>query len=132
MKRRHFVNGLTGLLLVGMVSAAWSAWRYEPGMIEKELAAGKTVLVDYYADWCSVCATQKRVIARLRTENPAYDDKIMFIKVDWDEFATQEVATSRNIPRRSTLILLRGDQELGRVVGGTGKEELKALLDKAL
>jgi hypothetical protein len=37
-----------------------------------------------------------------------------------------------NIPRRSTLVVLKGDQELGRIVAGTRKGDIKALLDRAL
>jgi hypothetical protein len=36
------------------------------------------------------------------------------------------------IPRRSTLVVLRGNQELGRIVAQTGRDEIKALMDTAL
>lgn len=131
MKRRTFINmALGGLLLSSTLSAL--AADYTPGLIKKELAEGKTLLVDYAAAWCSTCARQERVLSGLRKENPAYDEKISFIKVDWDTYGSHEVTTSRKIPRRSTLILLRGDEELGRIVAGTSKAKIKALLDKGL
>lgn len=105
---------------------------YKPGMIQKALDDGKTVFVDYAADWCSTCARQERIIKALRAANPDYDANIVFVRVDWDDFGTHEVTTSRQIPRRSTLILLKGDQELGRIVAGTSEDEIKALLDKGL
>ena len=37
-----------------------------------------------------------------------------------------------NIPRRSTLVVLKGDKELGRVVAETGRDKIKALMDTAL
>ncbi len=37
-----------------------------------------------------------------------------------------------SIPRRSTLVVLQGDKELGRIVAQTGKAEIKALVDTAL
>ncbi|MEL6585650.1 MAG: thioredoxin family protein [Pseudomonadota bacterium] len=100
--------------------------------IARALAEGKTVLVDYAADWCSTCARQERVINALRQANPAYDANIVFVRVDWDDFGNAPVATSRNIPRRSTLVVLRGNQELGRIVAGTREAEIKALMDMAL
>lgn len=105
---------------------------YKPGLIKQALADGKTVLVDYKATWCTTCARQERVIESLRKADPAYDKVITFVAVDWDQYGDHEVTTSRNVPRRSTLLLLKGDKELGRIVAGTGEAQIKALLDKAL
>jgi len=41
---------------------------------------------------------------------------------------TQRLAT----PRRSTLVALKGEQELGRLVAVTDRAEIQALLDTAL
>jgi thioredoxin 1 len=41
------------------------------------------------------------------------------------------LAQQLRIPRRSTLVLLKGREELGRIVAGTSKAEIKSLLDKA-
>ena len=43
-----------------------------------------------------------------------------------------ELSRMLNIPRRSTLVVLKGEQELGRLVAQTGKAEIKALMDTAL
>ena len=61
-----------------------------------------------------------------------YDKALTFVAVDWDGYRDHDVTTSRNIPRRSTLLVLKGDQELGRIVAGTSTKEIKALLDKGL
>ena len=105
---------------------------YTPGAIKSALAEGKAVFVDYAASWCSTCAAQERTIKSLRSENPAYDKAIAFFRVDWDTFKNKEVTTSRNIPRRSTLLVLKGDKELGRIVAGTSKSAIKTLMDKGL
>lgn len=72
------------------------------------------------------------MIGALKAENPAYAEAITFVNVDWDTYRTAELTRSLNIPRRSTLVVLKGDAELGRIVAGTGKSEIKALLDTAL
>ncbi len=105
---------------------------YTPGLIEKALAEGKTVFVDFAADWCSTCARQERIISALRGENPSYDEQITFVRVDWDDYGQHEVSTSRNIPRRSTLLVLKGDEELGRIVAGTDTDTIRDLMDTAL
>lgn len=100
--------------------------------IKAALKAGKTVFIDFAADWCSTCARQERVINALRAEDPAYDDSIVFVRVDWDKYGNDPVARDLNIPRRSTLVALKGNRELGRIVAGTSKDDIKALMDKAL
>ena len=105
---------------------------YQPCLVEEKLAEGKVVFVDYAADWCSTCKRQERILSELRESNPAFDEHITFVRVDWDKYGTAEVATERNIPRRSTLVLLKGDEELGRIVAGTSADEIKALLELGL
>jgi thiol-disulfide isomerase/thioredoxin len=105
---------------------------YTPGALEAALKDGHTVFVDFAADWCTTCAAQERILSKLRAENPAYDDAMLFFRVDWDDYSGHEVTTSRNIPRRSTLLVLKGDQELGRIVAGTRESEIRALLDTGL
>lgn len=136
MNRREFLSVASAaagaaVLLPGAVKAAEMV-DYTPGLIEDHLASGKTVFVDYAASWCSTCARQERVISALRAANPAYDEAMVFVRVDWDAYARHEVTTSRRIPRRSTLLVLKGDQELGRIVAGTGEAQIKGLLDTGL
>ena len=120
MDRRTFLTASAAFVAIAPAAQAGGMTKdYTPGLIKQALADGKTVFVDYAADWCGTCKRQERVINSLRLENSAYDAAMMFVRVDWDEFGNHEVATSRNIPRRSTLLVLKGDQELGRIVAGT-------------
>lgn len=57
---------------------------------------------------------------------------MIFVRVDWDKYGQDDVAVFRNIPRRSTLIVLKGEDELGRIVAGTSESDIKALMDKGL
>ena len=132
MKRREFIAA--GAVSFAMVPlAAFAKVRdYTPGMAKKDLAAGKTVFLDFSATWCGTCAAQDRVINALRGENAAYDANISFIKVDWDDYGSGELSTALRIPRRSTLVVLKGDEELGRIVAGTARKQIKTLMDTAL
>ncbi|MFN6977528.1 MAG: thioredoxin, partial [Gemmobacter sp.] len=58
--------------------------------------------------------------------------RIRFIDVDWDQWKSSALVAERNIPRRSTLVVLKGEREIARVVAQTGRAEIKALLDTAL
>jgi thiol-disulfide isomerase/thioredoxin len=128
MHRRDF------LLLTATVSLAPALVRaasvdYTPGLVDRELAAGKTLFVDFAASWCSTCAAQERVMTALRAENPAYDAALTFVRVDWDLYAGDPLTQRLNIPRRSTLVVLKGDAEIGRIVAGTRRDEIRALMD---
>ena len=132
MKRRKFLGFIATLAFVPNILFAAESMDYTPGLIKQQLDLGKTIVVDYAADWCGTCKRQERVINVLRTKNPEYDKKMIFVRVDWDDYSQAPVTTSRNIPRRSTLIVLKGDKELGRVVAGTGFDQIQELLDKGI
>lgn len=132
MHRRDFLALSAGLTLLPLTAQAGKATLYTPGAAEAAMDAGKIVLLDFWASWCSTCAAQERVLDSLKAENPAYEKSIQFFIVDWDEHGKGPLAKSLKIPRRSTLVALKGRQELGRIVAGTSKEDIKSLLDLAL
>ena len=133
MNRRHFLITTTALVAMPFAALAGGEWiNYKPGVIQSLLNEGKTVLVDYSAVWCSTCKAQERVLNDLRDMNPAYDDAMVFVRVDWDDYGRHAVTTSRKIPRRSTLLVLRGNEELGRIVAGTRVADIEALMDLGL
>ncbi|MEM9141074.1 MAG: thioredoxin family protein, partial [Pseudomonadota bacterium] len=101
-RRRLLGTALTAALLAAAPKAvlAGDAVAYTPGVIETALAEGKVVMVRYGAKWCTTCARQERVMAALRAEDPAYDQAITFVDVDWDEFRSHAVTKDRNVPRR--------------------------------
>ena len=131
MKRRTFLTLATGATLAPLAARA-AVMDYTPGLVQQALDNGETVFLDFKASWCSTCAAQERVINALRADNPAYDGAITFINVDWDAHGNGALAQSLNIPRRSTLVVLKGNQELGRIVAGTRKSDIKELMDTAL
>ncbi|MBT4687928.1 MAG: hypothetical protein HOB72_07550 [Rhodospirillaceae bacterium] len=72
------------------------------------------------------------MIKALRTANNAYDEKITFVYVDWDLHRRAPISKQLKIWRQSSLVLLKGDSELGRLVAQTSTASIQGLLDKAL
>ncbi|WP_412564712.1 thioredoxin family protein [Thalassobius sp. MITS945101] len=134
MKRRDFIAlGAATLLTAGVAGAAWAEpLDYTEGLAKAHLAKGEVVFLDFKADWCSTCAAQERAITALMAENPAYAEKITFINVDWDQYGRSDLVKELRIPRRSTLVALQGEAEIGRIVADTKKSTIKALMDQAL
>lgn len=132
MKRREFVAIGAAAVIVAPMATQAGGVEYTPGLVKSELAAGKTVFLDFTAGWCATCAAQGRVIDALQDQNPDYAANISFIDVDWDEFGKGQLSRLLKIPRRSTLVVLKGNQELGRNVAGTSRSSIKQLMDIAL
>lgn len=132
MNRRFFLAASVASLILPLPALAQDRVFYTPGLAEEAMAAGKVVFLDFWTNWCSTCAAQDRVISDLRAANPAYDSAITFITVDWDQYADGDLSKSLNIPRRSTLVALKGKTEIGRIVAGTSKADIQALMDAAL
>lgn len=134
MQRRAFIALATAALAVPM-SGAYAETKgldYQPELLQARLAAGEVVFLDFKASWCSTCKAQEQVIDALKAANPDYAAKITFINVDWDQWGKSAIVKDMKIPRRSTLVALKGNAEIGRIVAGTGQAEIKALMDKAL
>lgn len=132
MQRREFIALSAALTLSPLAARAGEATLYTPGSAEAAMDAGRIVLLDFWASWCSTCAAQSRVLASLKAENPAYEKNIVFFTVDWDDYGTGDLSRALKIPRRSTLVALKGRAEIGRIVAGTATAEIKSLLDMAL
>ena len=131
MDRRTFLLSTLAVTAAGPVLAA-SGERYKPGLVKAKLEKGEIVFVDFYTDWCTTCRSQQRTINALKAENPAFEKNISFVSVDWDRFSGSKLSRELKIPRRSTLVALSKDGEIGRIVAGTRKSDIKALMDKAL
>lgn len=131
MKKRNFLTLATAVLLVPHI--AWAEegiLEYAPGLIEKKLAAGNIVMVDFFEKYCSTCRSQARSLTALREENPAYDEKIVFINVNILE--NKDLARKHQVTRHGTLLMLFGDEVLARVDSITNKKKIETFLDAGL
>lgn len=132
MNRREVLT-LAGALAVTLPLPAWAAPQpYTPGLAEAAMQRGDRIVLIFGADWCSTCRRQERIIDALRAADPRIDRDLTVIRVDWDEFGQGELSRRFAVPRRSTLIALRGETELDRIVAGTSEAAIRALFDRAL
>ena len=65
-------------------------------------------------------------MSALLDSNPQYQ-VVSLIRVDWDEFRDAPIVTELAIPRRSTLVMFNGGEEVARVVAQTGSAAIEAL-----
>lgn len=93
---------------------------------EAEVAKGVT-LVDFYADWCGPCRTIAPVVEELSNE---FSGVANVAKVDIEN--AQKVTASFGVTSIPTIIVLKDGREVGREVGVRSKDDLKAMVNKAL
>jgi len=95
---------------------------------EKEvLKSEKTVVVDFYADWCGPCKMLTPVMNELDKE---YNGKVKIGKVNVDE--DQELAMSFEVMSIPTVIIFKNGIVKEQMIGFSGKDYLKNTIDKYL
>ncbi|MGB7317609.1 MAG: thioredoxin family protein [Planktotalea sp.] len=132
MNRRTLILSGAATLVLPALPALAAPLEYTPGLTKERLDAGETVFLDFKADWCGTCRAQERVLTELKKQNGAYEQNITFINVDWDTYGKSVMADRLKIPRRSTLVALKGNKEIGRVIADTSERGIKKLMDAAL
>ncbi|MDR2368387.1 MAG: thioredoxin [Deltaproteobacteria bacterium] len=85
------------------------------------------ILVDFWAPWCGPCRALAPILGELSEE---MSSKLAFAKINVDE--NQDAPSKYNVRTIPCLIVFKNGQEVGRVVGHRGKQNLSAELEKLL
>lgn len=83
----------------------------------------KTVLLDFYADWCGPCRMVGPIIEEIAEENPQY----LVGKINVDE--QQELAQQFSVMSIPTLVVLRNGEVVSKSMGARPKAQILSLLD---
>ena len=101
---------------------------YNQAEFETLAAEGKPILLDFRADWCTICAAQEPVIRELMAQSK-YRDLTAFT-IDFDRDTA--LLKAYNVELQSTLIVLTGKRVEGRSVGDTSREGIDRLLNSVV
>lgn len=85
------------------------------------------VVIDFWAAWCGPCQMMGPVFEELSEE---YGGEVKFGKVDTQ--AEREIANYFKIRSIPTMSIIKDGGEIERIIGFSGKENLKKMIDKAL
>jgi thioredoxin 1 len=119
---------LTALALSCMALAAQALdfKPYTPEALDAAQKAGKPVAVHFHADWCPTCKLQQKSFAQLQSEG---DIMLTVLVADYDK--VRELKRSMNVRQQSTVVVFRGGEERGRLMGEAAPEKLRAALKQA-
>ena len=82
------------------------------------LNSEKTVIVDFYADWCGPCKMQSPIMEAIATENP----NIKVGKLNVDE--NPNSAVKYDVMSIPTILIIKNGNVIKDFVGLTDKEEI--------
>lgn len=82
----------------------------------------KTVLVDFYADWCGPCRMVSPIVDQIAEEHPEY--KVVKVNVD-EEGELAEAFDVMSIP---TLVVIKDGEVANQVTGARPKAQILELL----
>ena len=91
--------------------------------VEKLLSEGKSVLVDYFAQWCGPCKMLMPRLSALQTQYP----NVKFVSVDVDE--NMEHALKVGIRSVPTVIIHHNGQMIDRSTGANADSFYKNILN---
>lgn len=100
---------------------------YSAAALAAAQKADKPVVLQFRADWCPTCRIQDKVLQTLKSE-PGLD--VTVFKVNFD--TEKDLKKQFKVQAQSTMIILRGDRERGRLVGDTTEAGIRTALKSAL
>lgn len=126
---KRWLRGILGAIALFCslgVSAGEQA--YDKAAFDKALAEGRPVIVDFYADWCPTCKTQKPIVQELMRD-PKMKEVTLFV-ADFDK--EKDLRKALRVSQQSTFVVFKGGKEVARSTGQTRRAELAAAFAKAL
>ena len=93
---------------------------YESEVLKSE----KTILIDFYADWCGPCKMMSPVIDEIAEE---MKETVKVGKINVDE--NQDLAMEYGVMSIPTIVVLKNGEVQKTFVGVTDKEEIKQALN---
>ena len=94
--------------------------------LEKARASGKTVVVNSYEPWCWSCRKQDKVLINAKDE---FKDVVF---LTYQQGKHKDIAEALKVSVRTTIVVFKGEKEVARIIGQTGKTEIYSAIKKGI
>ena len=94
---------------------------------EQILKADQSVLVDFWAPWCTYCRRIAPAFDKIASQQ---EDKLIFAKLDIDDAA--EIAEEYGVDTIPTLIIFKNGEVFGSIVAPDSKAKIEAFIEENL
>ncbi len=130
MHRRLFLTSLAAATLP-ITATAYSPLQYGPASWGDVRANNDRLVLNFRAAWSLTCQIKADLLANILTSSPQYR-ALTFVDVDWDTFGPSQWTERLGVQRNSTLIAMKDEKEIARLVNEPYERALRRLLDTAL
>jgi len=124
MLTRRTILATAALLAFAPLQAAQAETDFTMEAFKAAQKDGKSILVDVWASWCPTCKAQGPIL-KSTLDKPENKSVVMF-RVNFDTQA--DVLKAFKVQSQSTLIMFKGDKEVGRSVGDTAAASIGKLI----
>ena len=90
---------------------------------EEVLKSEKTVLIDFYANWCGPCKMLSPIIEAVANEN----EEIKVVKINVDN--EQDLAIEYQVMSIPTIVVIKNGKETNRTVGVVDKNQIEKMVE---
>lgn len=104
-----------------------AAVNYNTENFRKDLEAGKTILVDYWAPWCTYCRRIGPAYEKIAEE---YGESLVISKINIDEEGA--LAQQEHIEVIPTLVLYKNGQASASIVAPESKAAIESFIEENL
>ena len=111
---------ITVLFLLGFLSAnaVEKKTNFTDKTFENAKANGKTVVVNSYEVWCGTCSKQTEIL------DHAEKDFKDIVFLSYEQSKNKDIAKKLDIKFWTTIVVYKGNDEVGRIVGQIDKETI--------
>jgi Thiol-disulfide isomerase and thioredoxins len=114
------------LLIQFPANAADKYTNFSLSSLEKAKTSGKTVVVNSYEPWCWSCRKQDKVLIDAKDE---FKDVVF---LTYQQGKHKDIAEALNVSVRTTIVVFKGEKEVARIIGQTGKPEIYSAIKKGI
>lgn len=117
----------TLLILAATMAHALDIQPYTAATLAAAQKADKPVALHFHADWCPTCRAQTAVLQELKSEK-GLDLTVLVANYDTEKALKRRF----KVNAQSTLVVLKGQKEVARLVGDTSPDGIRTALKSAL